>query len=83
MVIKQIDENQNSGRVTMGLSVIMRVTLKDGTYHEVNIIAFVRIRSHYVRQLTASRISVMATSKTQRAKRRLSRSQRKKQQQTA
>jgi len=31
----QIDENQNSGRVTMGLSVVMRVTLKDGTYHEV------------------------------------------------
>ncbi|KAJ5081974.1 Rad52/22 double-strand break repair protein [Penicillium argentinense] len=29
-----IDENQNSGRVSMGLSVIMRVTLKDGTYHE-------------------------------------------------
>ncbi|KAJ5763873.1 Rad52/22 double-strand break repair protein [Penicillium manginii] len=29
-----IDENQNSGRVTMGLSVVMRVTLKDGTYHE-------------------------------------------------
>jgi recombination DNA repair RAD52 pathway protein len=35
MIINQIDENQNSGRVTMGLSVVMRVTLKDGTYHEV------------------------------------------------
>lgn len=80
--MKQIDENQNSGRVTMGLSVVMRVTLKDGTYHEVNIPAFIRICFHYVRQLTASRISVMATSRTRRAKRRLSRNQRKKQQQT-
>jgi len=26
-----------SGKVSLGLSVIMRVTLKDGTYHEVYI----------------------------------------------
>ena len=28
-----VDENQN-GRVSLGLSVIVRVTLKDGTFHE-------------------------------------------------
>lgn len=31
----QVDESRESGRVSLGLSVIMRVTLKDGTYHEV------------------------------------------------
>lgn len=30
-----VDENQQSGRITLGLSIIMRVTLKDGTFHEV------------------------------------------------
>ncbi|EFQ98739.1 DNA repair and recombination protein rad22 [Nannizzia gypsea CBS 118893] len=28
------DENPNTGKVSVGLSVIVRVTLKDGTYHE-------------------------------------------------
>lgn len=42
MSTNQIDENQNSGRVTMGLSVVMRVTLKDGTYHEVIFISVFR-----------------------------------------
>lgn len=42
MITNQIDENQNSGRVTMGLSVVMRVTLKDGTYHEVRILPIVQ-----------------------------------------
>ena len=28
------DENPQTGRVSLGLSVIVRVTLKDGTYHE-------------------------------------------------
>ena len=32
---EQVDESRESGRVNLGLSVIMRVTLKDGTYHEV------------------------------------------------
>lgn len=31
-----VDESRESGRVSLGLSVIMRVTLKDGTYHEVS-----------------------------------------------
>lgn len=31
----QADENENTGKMTLGLSVIMRVTLKDGTFHEV------------------------------------------------
>ncbi|TKX21384.1 DNA repair and recombination protein rhm52 [Elsinoe australis] len=29
-----VDENPNSGKVDLGLSVIVRITLKDGTYHE-------------------------------------------------
>lgn len=31
------DENQNTGKISLGLSVIMRVTLRDGTFHEVRI----------------------------------------------
>ncbi len=30
-----MDESQGTGKVSLGLSVIVRVTLKDGTYHEV------------------------------------------------
>ncbi|WEW55499.1 DNA repair protein rad52 [Emydomyces testavorans] len=29
-----VDENPNTGKITLGLSVIVRVTLKNGTYHE-------------------------------------------------
>ena len=29
-----VEENPNTGRVRLGLSVIVRVTLKDGTFHE-------------------------------------------------
>ncbi|PGH16447.1 hypothetical protein AJ79_01778 [Helicocarpus griseus UAMH5409] len=29
-----VDENPNTAKISLGLSVIMRVTLKDGTYHE-------------------------------------------------
>lgn len=29
-----VDENATSGKISLGLSVIVRVTLKDGTYHE-------------------------------------------------
>lgn len=29
-----VDENQQTGKISLGLSVIVRVTLKDGTYHE-------------------------------------------------
>lgn len=31
----QADENEHTGKMTLGLSVIVRVTLKDGTFHEV------------------------------------------------
>ncbi len=31
----QVDESQSTGKISLGLSVIMRVTLRDGTYHEV------------------------------------------------
>ena len=32
---RQVDENQSTGKVSLGLSVVVRVTLRDGTYHEV------------------------------------------------
>ena len=35
MTVIQIEENQNTGRINLGLSVIVRVTLRDGTFHEV------------------------------------------------
>ncbi|KAL8850139.1 MAG: hypothetical protein Q9221_004900 [Calogaya cf. arnoldii] len=31
-----VEESQSTGKVSLGLSVIVRVTLRDGTYHEVN-----------------------------------------------
>ena len=31
----QCDENSDNGKITLGLSTIVRVTLKDGTFHEV------------------------------------------------
>ena len=31
----QVDESQSTGKVSLGLSVIVRVTLRDGTFHEV------------------------------------------------
>jgi len=30
-----MDEDRESGRVNLGLSVVVRVTLQDGVYHEV------------------------------------------------
>lgn len=33
----QVDEDPNTGKISLGLSVIMRVTLKDGAYHEVRL----------------------------------------------
>lgn len=35
MPADQVDENENTGKVNLGLSVIVRVTLKDGSFHEV------------------------------------------------
>lgn len=34
-MLRQVDEHQSSGKISLGLSVIVRVTLRDGTYHEV------------------------------------------------
>lgn len=31
----QVDEHQN-GKVSLGLSIVVRITLKDGTYHEAS-----------------------------------------------
>ncbi|EEB07005.2 DNA recombination protein Rad22 [Schizosaccharomyces japonicus yFS275] len=34
MNVDFMDENKDNGRVSMGLSVVIRVTLRDGSYHE-------------------------------------------------
>ena len=34
VMVDFLDENPSTGRINLGLSVIVRVTLKDGTYHE-------------------------------------------------
>lgn len=34
----QVDEHPNTGKVSLGLSVIVRVTLRDGTFHEVKLL---------------------------------------------
>lgn len=31
----KVDESPQSGKVSLGLSIITRVSLKDGTFHEV------------------------------------------------
>jgi DNA repair and recombination protein RAD52 len=31
----QVDESQSTGKINLGLSIICRVTLRDGTFHEV------------------------------------------------
>ena len=31
----QVEESQHTGKISLGLSVIVKVTLKDGTFHEV------------------------------------------------
>ncbi len=30
-----MDENESTGKISLGLSVIVRVTLRDGAFHEV------------------------------------------------
>ena len=32
----QVDEAAGTGKINLGLSVIVRVTLRDGTFHEVH-----------------------------------------------
>jgi DNA repair and recombination protein RAD52 len=34
MQVDFVDENTTTGKISLGLSVIVRVTLKDGAYHE-------------------------------------------------
>lgn len=33
--VVQVEESQHTGKISLGLSVIVKVTLKDGTFHEV------------------------------------------------
>lgn len=35
-----MDEYRESGRVSLGLSVVVRVTLRDGVFHEVLTVAY-------------------------------------------
>jgi hypothetical protein len=50
----QVDELQG-GKVSLGLSMVVRITLKDGTYHEV-----IRVLIATPALLTRSRTSAMA-----------------------
>ena len=36
----QVDENESTGKISLGLSVIVRVTLRDGAFHEVYVPIF-------------------------------------------
>lgn len=53
----QVDESPTSGKITLGLSIIVRVTLKDGTFHEVGTQRCAKAG----RWLTVSRILATAT----------------------
>jgi DNA repair and recombination protein RAD52 len=35
VTVDYVEESESSGKVNMGISIIVRVTLKDGTYREV------------------------------------------------
>jgi DNA repair and recombination protein RAD52 len=36
-MMMQVDESPTSGKISLGLSVVVRVTLRDGTFHEVRL----------------------------------------------
>lgn len=72
----QVDESQSSGKISLGLSVVMRVTLRDGTYHEVR--HFCRFYCVIWMAYNAGRMSDMAISRIARVKPLLSRKLRKK-----
>ena len=78
LIMNQVDENQSTGKVNLGLSVIVRVTLRDGTYHEVIECSFSVIEE----VSEQSRISATDTSRIAKAKLQHSKKQRKKAQQT-
>lgn len=77
--VMQVEESQHTGKISLGLSVIVKVMLKDGTFHEVRFqpASFVGDQSAY----TCCRISATDTSKTAKEKPLLSRRPRKKGQQ--
>lgn len=56
-VVLQVDESPNTGKVSLGLSVIVRVTLKDGAYHEVCTSNPIQANSFVDTGLTAKPIS--------------------------
>jgi len=60
-----MDENRETGRVSLGLSVVLRVTLRDGVYHEV-------IKLTNNRVLSENRILDTALLTMQNPRRRLS-----------
>jgi hypothetical protein len=73
---KQVDEIPNSGKISLGMSVIMRVSLRDGTYHEVGTTIVMRYTN-----LIRDRTSAMDISRTAKGKQQHLRKPRKKQQQ--
>ncbi len=40
LIFYQVEESQGTGKISLGLSVIVRVTLRDGTYHEVSSVEY-------------------------------------------
>ena len=73
----QVDEHPQNGRISLGLSINVKITLKDGTYHEVNRpLSFTQYISH------KSRTSATALQRMRKPKAPHSKKQRKRQQQT-
>lgn len=57
MSVDQVDENENTGKVNLGLSVIVRVTLKDGSFHEVRRNSFGYEYNEIVREHRLTRLA--------------------------
>ena len=81
--VVKVDES-SGGKITIGLSIIVRVTLKDGTHHEVgySFAGFHRFSpAYYIQQKiteTSYRILAMVISKTANRKRQRSKRPRRK-----
>lgn len=67
----QVEESPNTGKISLGLSVIIRVTLKDGTFHEVRAMLFEGGPFTNIDPLDFIRTSDTVTSKTAKGKLRL------------
>ena len=70
----QVDEDPNTHKISLGLSVIVRVTLKDGTFHEVRFSVAVKLMRWNITKVI--RTSDTATLKIAKARQRPSRKRR-------